>query len=310
MTLQTTDCSPWALGAPLYMPAHRHDILDCANGDKYPSLRSMIFCTEDAVSHSEVDSSLRHLGLCLQGFRTVPERFRFIRVRNPEVLARLLDLPHIDNIDGFVLPKFDTSVFNAYFDQLKGTTFKIMPTLETRDVFDVGAMVELRQALLQDEIFAQILMLRIGGNDLMNLLGIRRPRQLTLYDTPLGHIISQLVTVFKPYHFSLSAPVFEYLNDNATLQQEIQRDLAFGLIGKTAIHPSQIANIEAAYQVDLDDYEMAVKLIDSTAPAVFKMHDAMCEVATHRQWAISILNRQQCYGVNGEKLLERAEVSV
>jgi citrate lyase beta subunit len=270
----------------------------------------MIFCTEDAVSHSEVDSSLRHLGLCLQGFRTVPERFRFIRVRNPEVLARLLDLPHIDNIDGFVLPKFDTSVFNAYFDQLKGTTFKIMPTLETRDVFDVGAMVELRQALLQDEIFAQILMLRIGGNDLMNLLGIRRPRQLTLYDTPLNHIISQLVTVFKPYHFSLSAPVFEYLNDNATLQKEIQRDLAFGLIGKTAIHPSQIANIEAAYQVDLDDYEMAVKLIDSTAPAVFKMHDAMCEVATHRQWAISILNRQQCYGVNGEKLLERAEVSV
>lgn len=310
MTLHTIPCSPWALGAPLYMPAHRHDILDCANGEKYPSLRSMIFCTEDAVSHSEVDSSLRHLGLCLQGFRTVPERFRFIRVRNPEILARLLDLPHIDKIDGFVLPKFDTNVFHAYFDQLKGTNFKIMPTLETRHVFDVGAMVELRQALLQDEVVAQILMLRIGGNDLMNLLGIRRPRQLTLYDTPLGNVISQLVTVFNPYHFSLSAPVFEYLNDNATLQKEIQRDLAFGLIGKTAIHPSQIASIEAAYQVDLDDYEMAVKLIDSTAPAVFKMHDAMCEVATHRQWAISILNRQQCYGVNGEKSLVCAEVSV
>ncbi|MSP28251.1 MAG: ATP-binding protein [Methylococcales bacterium] len=310
MTLHTIPYSLWALGAPLYMPAHRHDILDCANGEKYPSLRSMIFCTEDAVSHSEVDSSLRHLGLCLQGFRAVPERFRFIRVRNPEVLARLLDLPHIDKIDGFVLPKFDTSVFHAYFDQLKGTNFKIMPTLETRHVFDVGAMVELRQALLQDEVFAQILMLRIGGNDLLNLLGIRRPRQLTLYDTPLSHIISQLVTVFNPYHFSLSAPVFEYLNDNDTLQKEIQRDLAFGLIGKTAIHPSQIANIEAVYQVQLDDYEMAVKLIDSTAPAVFKMHDAMCEVATHRQWAISILNRQQFYGVSGEKSLELTDVSV
>ncbi len=310
MTIKATSFSPWALGAPLYMPAHRHDILDCANGEKYPLLRSMIFCTEDAVSHTEVDSSLRHLGLCLQGFRTVPNRFRFIRVRNPEVLARLLDLPHIDKIDGFVLPKFDTSVLHAYFDQLKDTPFKIMPTLETKDVFDVGAMCELRQALLHHEALQQILMLRIGGNDLMNILGLRRPRQLTLYDTPLGNIISQLVTVFKPYNFSLSAPVFEYLNDNETLQKEIQRDLAFGLIGKTAIHPSQIADIEAAYSVELDDYEMAVKLVDNTAPAVFKMHHSMCEVATHRQWATSILNRQQYYGFSGEKSLDCAEVSV
>ncbi|MDD1617568.1 MAG: ATP/GTP-binding protein, partial [Methylococcaceae bacterium NSP1-2] len=72
----------------------------------------------------------------------------------------------------------------------------------------------------------------------------------------------------------------------------------------------QIADIEAAYSVELDDYEMAVKLVDNTAPAVFKMHHAMCEVATHRQWAVSVLNRQQCYGVNGEKSLERVEVSV
>jgi len=310
MTLHTIPCTPWALGAPLYMPAHRHDILECANGEKYPSLRSMIFCTEDAVSHNEVDSSLRHLGLCLQGFRDVPARFRFIRVRNPEVLARLLDLPHIDKIDGFVLPKFDTGVFHAYFDQLKDTPFKIMPTLETRDVFDVGAMCELRQALLQDEVFARILMLRIGGNDLMNLLGIRRPRNLTLYDTPMGQVISQLVTVFNPYHFSLSAPVFEYLNDNDTLQKEIQRDLAYGLCGKTAIHPNQIASIEAGYSVELDDYEMAVKLVDSAAPAVFKMHHAMCEVATHRHWAMGILQRQQCYGVSGETALACAEVSL
>ena len=310
MTKPATPFSPWDLGAPLYMPAHRHDILDCANGEKYPSLRSMIFCTEDAVLHTEVDSSLRHLGLCLQGFRAVPNRFRFIRVRNPEILSRLLDLPHIDKIDGFVLPKFNTAVFHDYFDQLKGTHFKIMPTLETRDVFDVGAMTELRQALLQEDVVNQILMLRIGGSDLMNVLGIRRPRQLTLYDTPLGNVISQLVSVFKPYNFSLSAPVFEYLNDNDTLQREIERDLAFGLIGKAAIHPSQIARIEAAYQVELEDYEMAVKLVDNAASAVFKMHNAMCEVTTHRQWAMGILNRQQCYGVSGEKSLACVEVSV
>jgi len=290
--------SPWFLGAPLYMPAHRLDLMDIANGEKLPMLRSMIFCTEDAVSHTEVDSSLRHLGLCLQGFRNIPQRFRFIRARNPEILARLLDLTDIEKIDGFVLPKFNEDNFHAYFDQLQGTSFQVMPTLETKDVFDFNAMSALRQGLLQNDIFPRILMLRIGGNDLMNLLGIRRPRTLTLYETPLGNVISQLVTVFKPYGFSLSAPVFEYLDDTVTLQKEIKQDLAYGLTGKTAIHPSQVKFIQDEYAVDVEDYEMAMSLTDKTAPAVFKMHNAMCEVATHQQWAESIINRQMCYGVN------------
>jgi len=288
--------SPWCLGASLYMPAHRLDLMDCANGEKLEALRSMIFCTEDAVSHAEVDSSLRHLGLCLQGFRDTPTRFRFIRARNPEILARLLDLPDIEKVDGFVLPKFNEANFHAYFDQLQGTPFKVMPTLETRDVFDVGAMNELRQGLLQDAVFARILMLRIGGNDLMNLLGLRRPRAMTVYETPLGHVIAQLVTVFKPYGFSLAAPVFEYLDDAVTLQKEIRLDLAHGLIGKTAIHPTQVPVIEAMYSVDSGDYEMALALNQSSSPAVFRMHDAMCEVETHKQWGRDIIDRQLYYG--------------
>ncbi len=296
MNAQPKSFSPWCLGASLYMPAHRRDLMDCANGEKLQALRSMIFCTEDAVADTEVDSSLRHLGLCLQGFKDAPHRFRFIRARNPEILARLLALPDIEKVDGFVLPKFNASNFHAYFDQLQGTSFKVMPTLETRDVFDAGAMRDLRQALAQDAIFARILMLRIGGNDLMNLLGIRRPRAMTLYETPLGHVIAQLVTVFKPYGFSLAAPVFEYLDDAATLQKEIRLDLAHGLIGKTAIHPTQVPVIEAMYGVDHEDYEMAMALNQSSAPAVFRMHNAMCEVETHKQWGRDIIDRRQHYG--------------
>lgn len=302
--------SPWLLGAPLYMPGNRRDILDCANGEKYALLRSMIFCTEDAVSQTDVKSCLRHLGLCLQGFKDSPKRFRFIRARNPDILARLLDLPDIEKIDGFVLPKFDTSLLPAYFDRLQGTSFKVMPTLETKDVFDQHAMIELRQALLQDDISPRILMLRIGGNDLMNLLGIRRPRAFTLYETPIGNVISQLVATFKPYGFSLSAPVFEYLDDTATLQKEIRQDLAYGLTGKTAIHPAQLPSIESCYAVAPEDFEMALSLVDRKAPAVFKMHNAMCEVATHQQWAENIISRQLCYGIKEtDRLRGFAELS-
>jgi len=296
--------SPWSLGAPLYMPGNRRDILDCANGEKFSVLRSMIFCTEDAVSRTDVDGCLRHLGLCLQGFKELPMRFRFIRARNPDILARLLDLPDIEKINGFVLPKFNIEVLPAYFDQLHGTSFKVMPTLETQDVFDQHAMIELRQALLQDDIFSRILMLRIGGNDLMNLLGIRRPRAFTVYETPIGSVISQLVTTFKPYGFALSAPVFEYLDDMATLEKEIRLDLAYGLTGKTAIHPAQIPFLDSCYAVDSEEYEMALSIIDHAAPAVFKMYNAMCEVATHQQWAKDIINRFVCYGSKDTDLLK------
>ena len=303
--------SPWMLGAPLYMPGNRRDIMEIANGEKYSMLRSMIFCTEDAISKSEVDSCVRHIGLCLQGFRESSSRFRFIRARNPEILARLLELPDIEKVDGFVLPKFTEDVFNAYFDQLQGTNFKVMPTLETKEVFDINAMTALRHGLLQEDIAKRVLMLRIGGNDLMNHLGIRRPRSFTIYETPLGNVISQLVTIFKPYGFSLSAPVFEYLDDSTTLQKEMQLDLAYGLLGKTAIHPTQVSIIEAAYTVDLEDYEMAQSLSDIEAPAVFRMHDAMCEVATHQNWATDIINRQRCYGIKEALLLkEYAELSI
>ncbi len=289
---------PWRLGASLYMPAHRADLASIANGDKLPNLRSMIFCTEDAVADHELRRSLEHLRDSLKDFIAVPNKFRFIRARNPGILSRLLDLPGIDKIDGFVLPKFNEGNFRAYFDQLQGSTFKVMPTLETRDVFDPAAMTALRVELSRQGVFDSVLMLRIGGNDLMNLLGIRRPRHFTLYQTPMAAVIAHLVCTFKPYGFQLSAPVFEYLNDRDTLQQEINLDLAHGLTGKTAIHPSQIFAIEACYAVSRDDYEMALSLCESQSPAVFKMHDAMCEIATHQQWAQAILDRQRCYGVH------------
>ena len=156
--LHDPNFSPWQLGAPLYMPAYHLDLLKISRGEKLPTLRTMIFCTEDAIAANELERSLQTIALCLQQ-RTEQRQdcFRFIRVRTPEVLARILALPHIEHIDGFVLPKFNDAVFNAYFDQLKGTHFKVMPTLETKDVFDVGALAELRAALLQDNIVKHVL---------------------------------------------------------------------------------------------------------------------------------------------------------
>jgi citrate lyase beta subunit len=77
----------------------------------------------------------------------------------------------------------------------------------------------------------------------------------------------------------------------------VQEDLAYGLTGKTAIHPSQVAQIEQHYRVQRSDIEVAQRIIDGASPAVFKMNDSMCEVATHRAWAHGVVEQARVFGI-------------
>jgi citrate lyase beta subunit len=54
-----------------------------------------------------------------------------------------------------------------------------------------------------------------------------------------------LATTFLPHGFALTAPVFEGLAHPDVLQAEVRRNVEHGLLGKTAVHPDQIAHIEA-----------------------------------------------------------------
>jgi citrate lyase beta subunit len=84
------------------------------------------------------------------------------------------------------------------------------------------------------------------------------------------------------------------------LARETRRDLAYGLFGKSAIHPCQVPVIESEYRVSARDVDSAERILDADAPAVFRLHGAMCERATHRTWAELTLARAQLYGVRGE----------
>jgi citrate lyase beta subunit len=227
---------------------------------------------------------------------------RFVRVRNPEVLARVLAMPGAEKLTGFVLPKITRHNFDSYFRLVRHTAHVLMPTLETADAFDDGEMQQLRMALEAPGVRHRILALRIGGNDLLALLGLRRPRGMTLYRTPLGPVISRLVTTFRPYGFLLTAPVFDYLDLPELLDQEVIEDLAHGMVGKTAIHPTQIAPIEQHFKVTPQDLAVARAILDASSPAVFRMDDAMQEVATHRAWAERTVEQSRLFGAHGADL--------
>lgn len=287
-----------SMGASLYLPANHKHLMDVADGQRLGHTRSLIFCTEDAVADADLSWALFNLSVVLANMQRDITAERFVRVRNPEVMARVLAMPGVDKLTGFVIPKCTRHNFDAYFRQVRGTDHMLMPTLETADVFNEAEMIRFRETLEAPGVRSRILALRIGGNDLLALLGLRRPRNMTIYRTPLGPVIARLVTTFRPYGFVLTAPVFEHLDLPELLDQEVSEDMAYGMVGKTAIHPSQIALIEQHYRVRANDLEAARAILDEASPAVFRMHNSMCEVATHRAWAQRMVDQSQIFGAH------------
>ena len=292
-----------SIGASLYVPTTHKNLLKIADGHMLGELRSLIFCTEDAVGENELDYALVNLSMTLKNMVIRPFTKRFVRVRNPLVLKLILDMPGSNKLSGFVIPKATTNNFDSYFNQIRKSHFKLMPTLETVEVFDESEMKLFRKHMERPGVRDHILALRIGGNDLLALLGIRRPRNVTIYRTPLGSVISKLVTTFRPYGFSLTAPVFEHLDRGDLLAQEVAEDIVHGMLGKTAIHPDQVALIESHYRVEQSDIEVAMKIIDMKSPAVFKMNESMCEIATHHDWALSIVEQARIFGLHQTELV-------
>lgn len=292
------------LGATLYLPATRPGLADALLGARHPDLRSAVICLEDAVQVSELPRAFAALQALIARLALHPADVArpaiFVRPRDAAMLAQMLALPAIEAVDGFVIPKATADSLPAYLAVLAFDHHRIMPTLETREVFDPGEMRRLREQLLavQDRVLA----IRIGGNDLLQTLGARRSPVRTAYDGPLGSVIASLVATYAPWGFALSAPVVEHFGNAALLREEVERDLEHGLVTKTAIHPSQIAIIHDGYAVDIDTFAEAEAITAGDARAVFASRDAMCEPATHRAWAQTVIRRAAAFGTRPSRI--------
>lgn len=319
---------PYQLGASLYMPATRQDIWQVIKRDKLPTINSIIICLEDAVSHNDVELALTRLQSLLDTWashihsintphsmgtqnstnasdlpnqKETPQQptrpLVFVRPRNPVMLQKLAHFAHIELIDGFVMPKVDMYSLSNWrmACQNLGTEQLLMPTLETAALFDPHHNQEL--AIAFKEAFSQpIFALRIGGNDLFAALRLRRPKDSIVYDTPIGTLAYGLLGCFVPHGFYLTAPVFEYLDQPMLFMQELNRDVSLGLVGKTVIHPSQIALVQQAFCVPASVLDEAQAILHSEAKAVFKYNNTMLEPATHRAWASEVINRAHVFG--------------
>ncbi|WP_045462408.1 HpcH/HpaI aldolase/citrate lyase family protein [Vibrio hyugaensis] len=277
--------SYFSLGATLYTPCN-HQNLKVVMQEGLGS-KSMVFCTEDAVLECELEQSLENLRASIECLDISRSSFkRFIRPRTPEVLAKIINFDGIEKIDGFVLPKYDLKTSTDYKNVLSRCSkrFGLMPTLESIDVMNPLKLQKIRDSL--NDVKENIICLRIGGNDLFNLLGIKRMPNQTIYETPLRTVIENFIISFRPYGYELSAPVFDMIHDQDTLIRELNMDVNYGFFGKTAIHPKQVKVIEGFFKNYSNIHiKQAETVLKDISPAVYQMNGQMMEVACHSNWA-------------------------
>lgn len=290
-----------SLGATLYLPATRTDLVEVVIGRRYPQVRSVVVCLEDSIRAEAVPLALRNVARLLARLEDAPERVRlFIRPRDPAMLSRLLGAEGIARVDGFVIPKATVENLPAYLGELSPDRHLVMPTLETREALDPLELRRLRDQLLA--VQPKVLAVRIGGNDLLQAIGARRSAVRTLYEGPLGPAVAAIVCAFAPWGFALSAPVFEHFSALSVLREEVERDLEHGLLTKTAIHPAQVAVIHESYAVDPAELAQARGILAGDAPAVFAASGSMCEPATHLRWARTVEARAEAFGLRRNAL--------
>lgn len=293
--------SPLALGAVLYIPACHPKAEAMAAGRSGAPCRTLVLCLEDAVREEDLPEALAAVARTLDQSPGPQAPNLFLRPRHPRMLKRLMELNGLERLSGVVLPKISVDRWHRHLEALTAgpSHLAIMPILETAEVFDSRGVERLIRGVLDAGLGQRLLAARVGANDLLSRLGLRRPRDATVYDTPLAPILAELVCRFRAADISLCACVFDGLDRPDLLLKEVARDIEHGLFAKTAIHPSHVPLIEAAYAVGREDLAEAEAILAPDAPAVFRHDGRMCEPAVHRSWALSITARAQLFGLRG-----------
>jgi len=285
------------LGGTLFVPASHKNLENILSGEKYPELRSVVIDFEDGLASADRKKALNNLDTILRSLQET-KLLRFIRPQNHQMLKAFLQRDHIEKIDGFILPKFSLTNTDAYLSLIQHSTstiqhLKFMPSIEGKELFDTQQLQKLREVLLPYQ--KHIICLRFGAQDMLRQLGLRQHG--SIYDMLVPtQLIANLITVFKPYGFEISAPVYPDFSDAEGFQKEVHYELQNGLISKTIIHPIQIKLINKTYQVTKEELEQA-KQIRSKRDGVLNLEGQMGEITTLQTWAEATLRRKDLYGI-------------
>lgn len=296
------DFSSYSLGSTLYMPIVHHCVPDYFSGAAdFPS-PSVVLCLEDALAEGDVARGVATLKNLLKHSQVNSNTRIFVRPRSLEMASQLAEITGIEKIEGFVAPKIVPETAAVWLDLATAANLRIMPTVESAQFFDPGRITALR-AVLDDYDKSRIAAIRLGGNDLLSSMALRRHEGITSWEGPLAWVLSMASSLLISGGYSVAAPVYDIITDIDTLKREVKQDVAAGFVSKTAIHPAQVSHILAAFRVGEAEVKQARAILDNRASAVFQIGGVMCEPATHMAWAYRILARSEHCGIEQHSLL-------
>lgn len=339
-----------ALGATLYSPATRPRLAEDIAKRAQDGVISTVVCLEDSVPDADLPAAEVNAVEQLRRYATSGHDgpLIFVRVRSVEQIATLVDGlgEHISVLAGFVLPKFTATNGEQYLSAIAqaskqtGHLLRVMPVLESPEITFVESR---REALLSirsllDAHQDQVLAVRIGATDLSATFGLRRTRDVTVYDVRvIADVIADVVNVFgrDGAGYVITGPVWEYFSgtermfkpqlraspfiqhderrlrariiagDLDGLIREVTLDRVNGLTGKTVIHPSHVAAVHALAVVSHEAYLDATDVLDTRAGggvASSAYGNKMNESKPHAAWARRTMLRARAFGVAREDI--------
>lgn len=320
----------YAVGALLYMPATNVKIADEIINRRYSALKSLVLCLEDSIGDSMVEEAERCVESILSKLHFAIENdtisiddlpLIFIRVREIGQMTRIFERCKntINVITGFVLPKFDKSNAARYIEEFSDILSKvnvniyIMPIIESKEVmfkqFRMENLLYINDIL--KPIYNNVLGIRVGGADFCNVFGIRRNMETSIWDiNVVADCIADIVNMFGK-NYVVSGPVWEYFGEDFNgkwakgLRNELKYDYLNGVIGKTAIHPSQLPIIQESLVVPYYNYKDAINIMGTSQELIGVQKgfggNKMNEVKTHTNWAKKIICLSNIYGVRIEE---------
>lgn len=310
----------YSVGALLYCPANNESIASSLLTEKFGDKFSLALCLEDTINDNHVAEAEKIL---LHSFDTIYKTHRahnfylpkiFIRVRCPEQIKRLTEEMGTSRniLSGYIAPKFSLENADEYISAIKNVNRKFQQPIYLMPIFESPTLIHLqsRYSILYelkaklDAIEEMVLNIRVGGNDLCHMFGLRRHINESIHDVkPVESIFSDILTVFE-MDYVVSGPVWEYYNGlgwESGLRQEISQDLLCGFIGKTVIHPNQIAVVNDALRVPENDLKDAKAILnwDKNSNRLVSGNinrERMNEYKTHSNWALKTIFISEYYG--------------
>jgi citrate lyase beta subunit len=310
-----------ALGATLYSPATRPNLVQDIRKQAARGVASMVLCLEDAIDDREVDAAeanvvtqLAQLAELIAAGDSDTWPLLFLRVRHAsqitDLAARLGPALHL--LSGFVVPKFTEDSGLPFLEALAevraatGLRLFAMPVLESPELAHLETRADTLAGIARvlEKYREQVLAVRLGVTDLSSAYGLRRPPELTAYDVQLvASVIGDVVNVLGRSDgsgFTITGPVWEYFPVQERKFKPQLRSTPF-----TGTEPPTDAVRRRLIKHDLDglireiELDRANGLLGKTCihpshvPAVHAL-----AVATHEEWsdAADILHQDRCGG--------------